>query len=277
MSVFETIFLGLIQGLTEFLPISSSGHLVVFQNLIGLKEPELLLDCSLHLGTLLAVCIYFRSDVGLMVKELWQLLTQTTKKLRDSGFSDPGVGLKKQYDYLVWWLLVGSVPAGIIGLFFREPLENLFGSVSTVGIMLIITGIIVGLTRLMPEGYGTRTRIGLTVALAVGTAQGLAIVPGISRSGATIVCGLLFGLDRELAGRFSFLLAIPAIIAALAIQINLESLARVGFVPLLFGFIMSALVGLVALKLLMGMVKKGNLYYFAPYCWVVGLLVLFFA
>jgi undecaprenyl-diphosphatase len=277
VTALETIFLGIIQGLTEFLPISSSGHLVVFQNLIGLKEPELLLDCSLHLGTLLAVCIYFRSDVGLMVKEIWQLLRQTIKKLRGSGRSDPDVSLKKQYDYLVWWVLIGSVPTGIIGLVFRGPLENLFGSVSTVGVMLIVTGIIVGLTRLIPEGYETRARIGLLAALAVGTAQGLAIIPGISRSGATIVCGLLLGLDRELAGRFSFLLAIPAIVAALAIQINVEALARVGFVPLLFGFLTSALVGLVALKLLMGMVKKGHLYYFAPYCWVVGILVLVFA
>jgi undecaprenyl-diphosphatase len=273
----ETIFLGVIQGLTEFLPVSSSGHLVVFQNLIGLKEPELLLDCSLHLGTLLAVCIYFRSDVGLMVKEIWQLLKQTMKILRGSGRSDPDVSSRQQYDYLVWWVIIGSVPTGIIGLVFREPLENLFGSVSTVGVMLIVTGIIVGLTRLMPEGYGTRARIGFMVALAVGTAQGLAIIPGISRSGATIVCGLLFGLDRELAGRFSFLLAIPAIIAALAVQINVEALARVGFVPLLFGFLSSALVGFVALKLLMGMVKKGHLYYFAPYCWAVGLLILVLA
>ncbi len=277
MKALETIFLGFIQGLTEFLPVSSSGHLVVFQNLIGLKEPELLLDSSLHLGTLLAVFIYFRSDIGLMVKEIWQLLTQRMKRLRGFGRSDPGVSSKKQYDYLVWWVIIGSVPTGIIGLVFRESLEGLFGSVSTVGVMLIVTGIIVGLTRLMPEGYGTRTRIGFTVALAVGTAQGLAIIPGISRSGATIVCGLLFGLDRELAGRFSFLLAIPAIIAALAVQINVEALARVGFVPLLFGFLTSALVGLVALKLLMGMVKKGHLYYFAPYCWAVGLLILVFA
>lgn len=277
MKALETIFLGVIQGLTEFLPVSSSGHLVVFQNLIGLKEPELLLDCSLHLGTLLAVCIYFRSDVGLMVKELWQLITQTMKTLSNSGRSDPGVTSNKQYDYLVWWVLIGSVPTGIIGLIFREPLESLFGSVSTVGVMLIVTGIVVGLTRLMPEGYGTRARIGFAAALAVGTAQGLAIIPGISRSGATIVCGLLFGLERELAGRFSFVLAIPAIIAALALQINVGALERVGFVPLLFGFLTSALVGLMALKLLMEMVKKGRLYYFAPYCWAVGLLVLLFA
>lgn len=277
MKALETIFLGVIQGLTEFLPVSSSGHLVFFQNLIGLKEPELLLDCSLHLGTLLAVCIYFRSDLRVMVRELWQLLKQKKITLGGSGIPEPDGRLKKQVDYLIWWVFIGSVPTGIIGLVFREPLENLFGSVNTVGAMLIVTGVIVGLTRFIPDGYGIRGRIGFVVALAVGTAQGLAIIPGISRSGATIVCGLLFGLDRELAGRFSFLLAIPAIVAALAIQINFEALARVGLLPLVLGFITSAIVGLIALRLLMGVVKKGHLYYFAPYCWAVGLLVLVLA
>jgi len=277
LKVLETIFLGVIQGLTEFLPVSSSGHLVVVQNLIGLKQPELLLDCSLHLGTLAAVCVYFYSDIVLMVKDSVRFLARITGGSGDSNSPDPDMGAQKKYDYLVWWVLVGSVPTGIIGLVFREPLENLFGSVTTVGVMLIVTGLIIGLTRLLPPGYGIRTRIGYLAALAVGTAQGLAIIPGISRSGATIVCGLLLGLDRELAGRFSFLLAIPAVVAALALQINVEAVARVGLGPLVFGFFTSAVVGLIALKLLMSMVKKGHLYFFAPYCWAVGILILILA
>jgi undecaprenyl-diphosphatase len=257
MNIFETTILGIIQGLTEFLPVSSSGHLVLFQNLLGFKEPELLLDCSLHFGTLLAVCVYFRNDLKKIVTEIWK---------RD---------LKNPHASLALWILVGSVPTAIIGLVFKGPLERLFGSVTTVGAMLIVTGIIVALTRMIPKGYGIRTRVGLLAALAVGTAQGLAIIPGISRSGSTIVCALLFGLDRDLAGRFSFLLAIPAIIGALAIQIDLDALERVGLVPLVLGFFSSAIVGLLALKLLMGIVRKGHLYYFAPYCWVIGLLVVF--
>ncbi len=257
MNIFETTILGIIQGLTEFLPVSSSGHLVLFQNLLGFKEPELLLDCSLHLGTLLAVCVYFRHDIKEIVTDIWK---------RD---------FKNPHASLALWVVVGSVPTAVIGLVFKTPLERLFGSVATVGSMLIATGIIVALTRMIPEGFGTRTRVGLLGALAVGAAQGLAIIPGISRSGATIVCALLFGLDRDLAGRFSFLLAIPAIIGALAIQIDLDALERVGLVPLVFGFFSSAIVGLLALKLLMGIVRKGHLYYFAPYCWVIGLLVVF--
>ncbi len=258
MNTIETIFLGIIQGLTEFLPVSSSGHLVLFQNLLGFREPELLLDTSLHLGTLLAVCLYFRSDI-------WKMVTDAL-----------GFDFKKRHNTIVWWVLIGSIPTGLIGLIFKTPLENLFGSVSVVGVMLVITGFIVAVTRLLPEGYETRTQIGTVVALAVGTAQGLAIIPGISRSGATIVCGLMFGMQRELAGRFSFLLSIPAIIGALLVQLNFEDLSRIGVVPMVSGFLSSTLVGLLALKLLMGMVRKGQLYYFAPYLWAVGLMIVFF-
>ncbi len=257
MNIAETIFLGVVQGLTEFLPVSSSGHLVFFQNLLGLKGPELLLDCSLHLGTLLAVCIYFRHDLKKMAGEIRRF------HLIDS--SSP----------LFLWVLIGTLPTGFIGLVFKSPLERLFGATTIVGLMLIVTGFIVGSTRLIPKGHEANTRIGLLTALAVGTAQGLAIVPGISRSGATIACGLLFGLERDLAGRFSFLLSIPAIIGALALQLNVQAFERIGLAPLFFGFVSSALVGLVALRVLMGMVRRGHLYYFAPYCWAIGLIVVF--
>ena len=255
MNSLETIFLGVVQGLTEFLPVSSSGHLVIFQNMLGFREPELLLDSALHLGTLLAVCIYFRSDLGKMAAEAWRF------------------DFKKPDGSLLLWVLAGSIPTGLIGLIFRSPLENLFGSIGVTGVMLMVTGLIVAVTKLIPRSYGTRTRVGLLVALAVGTAQGLAIIPGISRSGATIVCGLLCGLDRDLAGRFSFLLSLPAIAGALILQLNSAALERVGLAPLLFGFVCSAVVGLLALRLLMRMVRRGRLYYFAPYCWALGLIV----
>lgn len=257
MNIFETVFLGIVQGLTEFLPVSSSGHLVIFQNMLGFKEPELLLDCSLHFGTLVAVFLYFRSDLIKIITETWHF-----------DFKGPHANLGL-------WVVAGSVPTGLIGLTFKSSFEGLFGSTTTVGLMLIVTGIIIAFIRLIPEGFGTRNRVGLLAALAIGTAQGLAIIPGISRSGTTIVCGLLFGLNRELAARFSFLLSIPAIIGALAIQWNFEALEKVGPVSLLFGFSVSAIVGFLALKLLMDMVKRGHLYYFAPYCWAVGVIVIY--
>lgn len=267
MNIFQTILLGIIQGLTEFLPVSSSGHLVIFQNLLGFKEPELLLDTALHLGTLLAVCIYFRSDLANMLQGTWEFISR-------SGTSTAESNKHRSYAVLTWWVLIGTVPTGLIGLFFRHPLENFFGSVSLVAVMLLVTGAIVGVTKFLPGNPGKGRSLGYLSSVAIGIAQGLAIIPGISRSGSTIACGLAFGLEREMAGRFSFLLSIPAILGAVVLQLKDGNISSVGFFPLFCGLISSALVGLLALKVLMGMVKKGHLFYFAPYCWALGLLVL---
>lgn len=264
MDNFETILLGIVQGLTEFLPVSSSGHLVIFEHLLGFKEPEILLDASLHLGTLLAVCIYFRSDIRKMVQELWAWVTPG---------DDTRSGLTSHAS-LALMVVVGSIPTALIGLTFKDPLERLFGSVTTVGVMLLITGVIVGITKFISQDHAKWDQVKVWMALIIGVAQGLAIVPGISRSGSTIVCALLLGLGREAAGRFSFLLSIPAIIGAVGLHLESDAIARVGVIPLTVGFASSALVGFFALKLLMGMVKKGHFYYFAPYCWVVGALTL---
>ncbi len=263
------ILLGIVQGLTEFLPISSSGHLVVFQNIFGLQESELLFDSVLHLGTLLAVCFYFRSDLRQMVAETFKYIIdcfrgrKRLKEIRNFPHAS-----------LVLWVLIGSIPTAVIGLIFRPSLERLFGSVSWVGVMLIFTGLMLAVTRMIPADYTRRSWIGLMAALAVGTAQGLALIPGISRSGATIVCGMLFMLKRDLAARYSFLLSIPAIIGAIVLQLSVESGESMGFLSLVSGLIAATIVGLFALKILMGMVRKGNLYYFAPYCWALGLFIL---
>jgi len=269
MDTISSIILGIVQGLTEFLPISSSGHLVLFQNLLGFKEPELLLDCSLHLGTLLAVCIYLRSDLKNILME--------TKKFTLGFFQIRGTKKSLQespHAYLALMVLVGTFPTLLAGLLFRAAVENLFGSLSTVGMMLVVTGLILAVSKLIPEEHSRRDEVAILLALAIGAAQGLALIPGISRSGATIVCALVFGLRRELAARFSFLLAIPAIIGATLVQLNAEAIGRVGVLSLAFGFVSAALVGLLALKILMGMVRKGKLFWFAPYCWVLGLFIL---
>ena len=270
MDAASSIILGIVQGLTEFLPVSSSGHLVLFQNLLGFKEPELLLDCSLHLGTLLAVCIYLRHDLKSILME--------TKRF-SMGFHESR-GIKRflrenPHTSLAIMVLVGTLPTLLIGLLFHSAIENLFGSVNWVGMMLVFTGLILAITKLIPEDHCRREKVVILVALAVGAAQGLALIPGISRSGTTIVCGLACGLRRELAARFSFLLAIPAIIGATVVQLNAEAFVRVGLLPLVSGFVAAALVGLIALRILMGMVRKGNLFWFAPYCCALGLFILF--
>ena len=263
------LLLGIVQGLTEFLPISSSGHLVVFQNIFGLREPELLFDSALHVGTLLAVCIYFRSDLKQMIIETFKYFIDCSrgrKKLIEIH--------KLPYASLTLWVLIGTIPTAVIGLLFRHSIERLFGSVSWVGVMLVFNGLILAATRMIPGDYTRRTRIALMAALAVGTAQGLALIPGISRSGATIVCGMMFMTERNLSARYSFLLSIPAIIGAIVLQLNVEGGVNEGYLSLIFGLIAAALVGLFALRLLMGIVRKGNLFYFAPYCWALGLFIL---
>ena len=272
MDISSSVLLGIIQGLTEFLPISSSGHLVLWQNLLGFKEPELLFNISLHLGTLVAVCLFFRHDLKAMVVETTGFLLSLLRRKR-------GFGQSRDYPHasMLLWVLVGTIPTGFIGLWFKSPLEALFGSLPVVGFMLIVTGLIVLASRKLSANDSTRTSVGLWAALAVGIAQGIAIIPGISRSGSTIVCGMACKLSRETAARFSFLLAIPATLGAMAVQLRSEGLSREALPTLAAGFFVSAVVGLLALKILMGMVRKGHLHYFAPYCWAVGLLILFFS
>jgi undecaprenyl-diphosphatase len=280
MNIEHTVFLGVIQGLTEFLPISSSGHLVIFQHLIGLKDPELLLDISLHIGTLLAIFIFFWSDIRAMVAECVAFLrnllwTRKPAALAPKGMKDR-VDEARQLPYarLTLWVLLGVIPTAVIGIAFRQLFHEMFGSTLVVGIMLMITGTILGVSRLIPNQAKRKRGVGLFTALAVGLAQGVAITPGISRSGITIVCGLLCGLDRELAGRFSFLISIPAIIGALVMQFDMTEIGEIGYAPLVTGIVISFVTGLIALKITMNYVKKGKLYYFLPYCFLAGLVAL---
>jgi undecaprenyl-diphosphatase len=270
MNLLSSIFLGIIQGLAEFLPVSSSGHLVIFQNLMGFKEPEILFDVSLHLGTLLAVFIFFRADLMRIVIDIKEYLTDIAiKKIPVSSIKE------RPHALFALWVIIATIPTGIIGAVFKDTLESLFGKVQMVGIMIIITGIILGITRLIPQSYMKKNRVGIVSALIVGFAQGLAITPGISRSGTTIVAGLLCGMERELAARFSFLMSIPAIMGALVLQLSSNEFTSIEFTPMIAGFITAAIIGFFALKVLMKMVKRGNLAWFAPYCWIVGISVIF--
>ena len=268
MNIEQTIFLGIIQGLTEFLPISSSGHLIIFQHLIGLRNPKLLLDIALHTGTLLAVLIFFWADITVMIAESTGFLI---KAFRERGHIkeikiSPHVAL-------TFWILVGTIPTAFLGVVFNSLFQEMFGSARLVGFMLIFTGVILGASRLIPDHSLKKEEVGLISAIAVGLAQGAAIIPGI-RSGATIICGLFCGLNRDMAGRFSFLLAIPAIIGASVLKFDMAEIAEIGFIPFLTGILVSFFVGLIALKITMDMLRKGNLYYFSPYCLLAGIVVL---
>jgi len=204
-----------------------------------------------------------------MIKETFSFILNLRFHRKESKHLNKG-----PYASLTLWVLIGSIPTGLIGLAFRPFLEALFHSVTMTGFMLLFTGIILAATRMISKDYNRRKEVGLLTALAVGIAQGIAIIPGISRSGATIACGMICKMERDLAARYSFLLAIPAIIGALGLQLSAGELGNVGLFPLLSGFLSSILVGLIALKILMGMVRRGGLFYFAPYCCALGLLII---
>ncbi len=270
MDWIEAVVLGVVQGLTEFLPVSSSGHLVLFQQMFGLVEPELLFDICLHVGTLVAVLIVFYKDLAALIRTLFKLpaLVRSSGGLRTLFSNHPEFRLMAM-------IVIGSIPTAVLGLLFAKITEQLFGTIWLVGLALLLTGTFLWFT----QGRATKGRpiagMRLKEALIIGLVQGLAIVPGISRSGATISAALYLGIDRELAGRFSFLLSVPAILGALVLGLDAESFETsmpVGLI--LVGSLCAALVGYLALRLLMGIVKKGQLHRFAPYCWGVGVLAM---
>jgi undecaprenyl-diphosphatase len=271
MDNITVIFMGVVQGLTEFIPISSSGHLVLFQDLFGLKGPQLIFDIFLHMGTLLAVCIFLRSDLMGIIRDTWRFSVEIFegRERLTSINRRPNV-------MMALWVITATIPTALIGLLFRSPLEALFGNVHRVGLMMICTGLILSVTIFISATYSGRRDVGLLTSLAVGIAQGLAIIPGISRSGTTIVCGMACGLEREVSARFSFLLSIPAIIGAMLFQLNFEDLRGSDIFPLLLGLVTSAISGFFALKILMGVVRRGRLFWFAPYCWLLGLFIIIF-
>lgn len=266
MGPFQAVILGIIQGLTEFLPVSSSGHLVLFQNLFGLKEPELLFDISLHVGTLLAICIVFFNEL----RSIFLMLMRLPELIRASGGLQPVFADNEEFRIAVL-IVIGSIPTAIIGFILHKSADYLFGTVWIVGLMLIATGMLLWFTRRLPVEGRLLSQVSGKDALAIGLVQGVAIIPGISRSGSTIAVALFLGVNRELAGRYSFLLSIPAILGALVLDFG-SSLHQTSIsgTTILLGTATAGIVGFAALKLLLRIVKQGQLYCFAPYCWFAG-------
>ena len=281
MQLFDSIILGLIQGLTEFLPVSSSGHLVISQHLLGFCEPEILFDISVHVGTLAAIFFYFASDIRRLVVHGCKLSVYAVTNR--AAFL---CHLKKWETRMILMILVASVPTAIIGLLLEQVAETLFASTTLAGAMLLVTGCVLWATRyVLPSlsgdnAAGTESSSDTKTmtygkAVAVGIAQGLAVLPGISRSGATISTALFLKTAPAHAVRFSFLLSIPAILGAHLLKFDayFES-AAIPWHLHATGAVVACLSGCAALAVLMRVVKKGRLYIFAPYCWLVGIAVI---
>jgi undecaprenyl-diphosphatase len=264
LDILQSIILGIIQGLTEFLPVSSSGHLVIFQKLLGLKEHSLIFDISVHLGTLLSiVTVYF----GIIKQIFTDVFTAVVKKDKNYGFS------------FFLMMIVASIPTAIIGFSLKDVFESLFSSTLAVGIFFIITGIILKFTQRTSDDSVSVSftdmeglqKITFRQALTIGVAQGAAIAPGISRSGSTIACGLFVGLNRKTAALFSFLISVPAILGASLLQFKDISAWQEGFAQVLIvGGVSAYLSGLGGLWFVLKFVKKGRLEVFSYYLWALG-------
>ena len=267
MDYLSALFLGVLQGLTEFLPVSSSGHLVIGQNLLGWKEPEILLDLALHMGTFAAVLWVFREDVRRFVRGGLRFV------LKGGFLGRRALVAEERLFFLVF---VASIPTGLMGVFFRHWFEAAFGSLTAVAANLLVTGTFLWLTRYARPGRPPQAErtASWTRAALVGVAQGVAIAPGISRSGATISAALFLGFDRDFAARFSFLLFIPAVGGAMLLELRHAAAPAIGVAPTLLGVAASALTGWAALTVLLKVVRRGNFHVFAPYCWTVGAVAL---
>ena len=273
MSFWESILLGLLQGLTEFLPVSSSGHLTLFGALLGVSEgegdPYRFFVVMTHFGTLLAILIYYRLDLGRMIMAVLRWLGSGFK-VRPSDRADLNcAGI----------IILATIPAVLVGLSLDHFLDRLFREPLPAAIFLSVTGFILLSTR-WTGSRGQRAELNLPRGLLVGLAQAFAILPGISRSGSTIAMGLAMGMKRAEAARFAFLLAIPALFgAALFDTMKIESLTSVNWPVLIAGTVTSLVSGYIALVWLIRLLARDSFWKFSFYCWgasITGLLVIVF-
>lgn len=263
MSWWEAALLGLIQGLTEFLPVSSSGHLVIGQFLLGLEADDITFEVFVHFGTVLSIVTVYRSRILQILQHSWTGVTQPSRLvLHYRGNAD--------FRFAVF-ILITMLPTGIIYVLFNEQLESAFNNPRFTCGMLLVTGTLLLLTKIRPQPDGELSAL---KSLVIGTAQGAAMIPGISRSGATICTALYQNVSPERAANFSFLMSLPVIVGATGIEAL--KLADIGLtarvIPILVGTLIAYGAGIVAIRIVIDFVRRGNLEYFAYYCYAAGTL-----
>jgi undecaprenyl-diphosphatase len=247
MCVTEAAILGVIQGITEWLPVSSSGHLALYQQIAGTDAP-FLFDVLLHFASLIVIVLVFRKRIAEIFRE------RNVRYARN--------------------IIIGSLPIAVCGFLFRGLVEDAFTSMKTVSLALVVTGVLLSLTRLAREKYAEVRPLN---SLVIGAAQAIALIPGISRSGATISTGMLTGINREKAAEFSFILAIPAIFGATIFELlRIESVERSLLVPFAVGMAVSFVSGYFSLKFLLKVIRRGRLFWFSVYCITLGLVLMHF-
>jgi undecaprenyl-diphosphatase len=253
MSLIDSIFFGALQGATEFLPISSSGHLILLANFFQVDLPTIVFEVVVHLGTLISILFIFRSDIISIINK---------------------AKIKGDFQEIIL-ISSATIPIAMTGLIFKSNIETAFRSVAIVGVCMVITGIILGSTLF--TSFIRKKNISLVSALIIGIMQAFALLPGISRSGITISTALWIGISKEEAGRFSFLIAIPAIIGSLILTLPdiINVISVEGSLLILIATLVSAfIIGLIALKILIRVLESGRLYLFSGYCIFVGVITL---
>ena len=268
MNIIQGIIIGIVQGLTEFLPVSSSAHLVFIQNILGVQS-SLAFDTFLHLGSLLAVLWFFRADILKMITSwILSLKDIIDGRFREGFYGDP-------YKRLAWYVILATIPVGIVGVLYEDSVDALFsGALYVPAFFLFVTGTILYLSQRMTSGKINFHNVTKREALFMGLGQACAILPGLSRSGTTIAAGLVAGLDKEFAAKFSFILSIPAILGAFLLQAkDIGTAMDANFLPVILGFIAAFISGYAAIKWMLELVQKRNLDIFAYYCWIVGIVV----
>lgn len=269
LNIFEAIILGIFQGISEFLPISSSGHLVLLNHLFGIKEGTIFSTAMFHFGTFLSIIIVYFKDIINIIKETIYMIIDFIKYKK--------LKIDNRYRILSIMIIAASIPTALLYILFDDFFENLYGSLLSVGIAFIITGIILVIAEKGVEGKRNVYDLKVRDAIFIGIFQGFAIAPGISRSGSTIVGGLFRKLNKKVATKLSFFIALPAIFGASLLQFlevfsgesNLEIT-----VPIIIGTIFSAITGILAIKFLINLLQKGKLYYFSIYLWIIGLIII---
>lgn len=265
MEILQAIIYGIIQGLTEFLPVSSSGHLEIAKAIFGdekVPEESMMMTVVLHAATALSTIFIFRKDIADILKGLFKTNGNglISKENEDQMFS-----LK---------IILSMIPAAAVGVLFEDEIDTFFtGNVLLVGGMLLVTGV---LLLLADKAKNTDKPVGIVDSIIVGIAQAIAIMPGISRSGATISTSVLLGIDRSAAARFSFLMVVPLILGKMAKDILSGDLAgsTINFVELGVGFVAAFVSGLIACKWMIALVKRSKLTYFSIYCFIVGIIAI---
>lgn len=268
MDIIQAIIIGIVQGLTEFLPVSSSAHLIFAQNALGV-ESSLAFDVFLHLGSLIAVLWFFRADIIRMIQAFLLSIGDIIQhRFKEGFYSD-------LYKRLVWYVIIATIPVGLVGALFESQVESLFaGALYVPAFFLFVTGTILYLSQRMNSGEVDLSNLSLKESIFMGLGQACAILPGLSRSGTTIAAGLVIGLDKEFAAKFSFILSIPAILGAFIVQLkDIGTITDFNALAVLLGFLAALISGYLAIKWLLELIQKRSLDIFAYYCWIVGIIV----